>query len=386
MIKIGVRNNLLYPSLFILSVFLRRMIKFILEFEKLINYKAPFLLSLLMFFFEFILGGIMSYLHNTKKIFKKPNKILGIKLIVNNEEIKRKNSITTIFLLILVAAIVAFIGALTRRYIADYETTQITIRLRSFEILVSSILSYFLLNSKIERHHLFSLIIISICLLFGVIIEFVFIDAYKTVLIGLLILFVSTLTRAILDIIEKYLFDENFIDVFKLTSFEGFIDTVFCCIAYSFKEPRNEIKDLIYKKIPIIITAIIILILYGLLSFFKNIYRRHTLIEYSPMTRALAESILDPLLIIFYYLLDSFYNVSKNDKNKNKIIYHFIMILILSMIMVFCSLVYNDFFVLYFCDLEKETYVEVCKRSTSDNNLIDDASSDNEKELKKFKK
>ena len=95
------------------------------------------------------------------------------------------------------------------------------------------------------------------------------------------------------------------------------------------------------------------------------------------MTRALAESILDPFIIIYSLIIDS------HDKNWLFWLYYGINIL-LSIIMSLCSCIYNDFIVLYFCGLEHETYLEVSKRSfTIDENPVlpeENSSSSDEEE------
>lgn len=364
MIKFGIRNNLLYPILFVVFIGLRRIVKLVLEHEELINFKSPFLLSLLMFFSEFVIGGITAIVLNKKKR-KSISKIAGIELINNNNDLNRQDSDSKIIFLMILAAIIEFIGALSRRYafkIIDKDDDkednlweQINTRLRSFEIIVSSLLSYFILHIKIYKHHLVTLIIISVFLICALIIE-ISIENFEIILKNFIILNISTFSRAFLDIIEKHLFDKDFVDAFKITSFEGFVDTIIISFFYIDPAPRDEIKELFelnrYKLL-----AFILLILYGILSVYKNIYRRYTLNEYSPMTRALAESIFDPFIIIYKYI-DS----TNNDGRSNDLVY-FILFLILSIIMVFCSCVYNELFVLYYCDMEKDTYIEINKRS-----------------------
>jgi hypothetical protein len=364
MIKFGIRNNLLYPILFVVFIGLRRIVKLVLEHEELINFKSPFLLSLLMFFSEFVIGGITAIVLNKKKR-KSISKIAGIELINNNNDLNRQDSDSKIIFLMILAAIIEFIGALSRRYafkIIDKDDDkednlweQINTRLRSFEIIVSSLLSYFILHIKIYKHHLVTLIIISVFLICALIIE-ISIENFEIILKNFIILNISTFSRAFLDIIEKHLFDKDFVDAFKITSFEGFVDTIIISFFYIDPTPRDEIKELFelnrYKLL-----AFILLILYGILSVYKNIYRRYTLNEYSPMTRALAESIFDPFIIIYKYI-DS----TNNDGRSNDLVY-FILFLILSIIMVFCSCVYNELFVLYYCDMEKDTYIEINKRS-----------------------
>ena len=127
---------------------------------------------------------------------------------------------------------------------------------------------------------------------------------------------------------------------------------------------------------------IILLILYFILSALKNIYRVATIKLYSPMTRALAESILDPLIIIYSSIIDS------HKKIWFFWFYHGINIF-LSIIMTFCSCVYNEFIVLYCCGLEYNTYHEVSKRCFSkEENLFlleENSSSSDEEEDSELK-
>ena len=96
------------------------------------------------------------------------------------------------------------------------------------------------------------------------------------------------------------------------------------------------------------------------------------------MTRALAESFLDPIIIIYSLISDS------SDKNLHFWLEYGINIF-LSIIMTFCSCVYNDFIVLYFCGLEYNTYLEVSKRGCSMNEisspLDEEEEEDNELEM-----
>ena len=105
---------------------------------------------------------------------------------------------------------------------------------------------------------------------------------------------------------------------------------------------------------------IFLLIIYFILTYFKNIYRVLIIKTYSPMTRALAESIVDPFEIIFGSMTEK--------EIKNGILYYFIISFCLFVIF-FLSLVYNDFIVLYCCGLEYNTHLEIHKRSISYENL-----------------
>lgn len=99
--------------------------------------------------------------------------------------LNHRNSNIIIILLMILAAFIEFIDAITRRVlikiIGDYESDQIKVRLRSIEIVTSSLLTllnYSLLNTKINRHHFVTLIVIVVCLIIAVIFEFIFIKDY----------------------------------------------------------------------------------------------------------------------------------------------------------------------------------------------------------------
>ena len=77
------------------------------------------------------------------------------------------------------------------------------------------------------------------------------------------------------------------------------------------------------------------------------------------MTRALAESIIDPFDLIYLYINN------KNNKNENSNLndYYYFIIIISLFIISFLSFVYNDFIVLYCCGLEYNTHLEIQKRA-----------------------
>ena len=76
------------------------------------------------------------------------------------------------------------------------------------------------------------------------------------------------------------------------------------------------------------------------------------------MTRALAESIIDPFDFIYLFI--------KNEIIKEGInLYYFIAIAVSLFVISFLSFVYNDFIVLYCFGLEYNTHLEIQKKSNS---------------------
>ena len=82
------------------------------------------------------------------------------------------------------------------------------------------------------------------------------------------------------------------------------------------------------------------------------------------MTRALAESIIDPVDFIYLYIKGKI-----NEKKDNY--YYYIIIAIALFIISFLSFVYNDFIVLYCFGLEYNTHLEIQKRAILYENFYD---------------
>ena len=109
-----------------------------------------------------------------------------------------------------------------------------------------------------------------------------------------------------------------------------------------------------------LIYIIICLILYFIFSGGRSIYRLMTNKIYSPIARTLIDCFFVPFLIIFYYIIEKDFRIGQ--KGEQSFVF-FIHNLILSIIVVFCSCVYNELFILYCCNLEYNTFYEIIKRA-----------------------
>ena len=180
----------------------------------------------------------------------------------------------------------------------------------------------------------------------------------------------SGFTRAFLDTIEKHLFEFDYLNPFKVIMIEGFICVIFSLFFYLYYLIFKNESFHFYKDDVNIIYLIILLILYFILSGLKNIYIMITIKLYSPMTRALTETIFDQFILLYYFIQDANHSII----NWTYYIINFICLIII----VFCSLVYNDFIVLYCCGLERNTYKEIRKRSLiyNINDMLEENNSD----------
>ena len=383
MLKIETRHNLVYPGMLILFIGLRRIIEILIEnlFESVGKYS----LYTLIFISKFIAGLIAK---NFSKFIIQPNSdsngrnysIMGIKLTKTNLEISSIDSIPKIIVLIFFASYFDIIGTIVRKNfnMNDKKNKSLDERLKGFQIISSALLCYYTIRTKIYRHNIFSLVIVFICLIIIIIIDILY--SSEGILlnsINIILTLFSSFGRAFLDTIEKYLFEFNYMNPFKVMMFEGLINTIFIILIIILFDRRVLNEDFErFKNLNDKIYLIILLFLHFILSGLKNIYRVATIKLYSPMTRALAEIFLDPIIIMYTLYRDS------EIYDFNYCVFYVINIFCL-IIMTFCSCVYNDFIVLYCCGLEHDTYGEIIKRSLTieiGNNLDEsfDMISDNE--------
>ena len=73
------------------------------------------------------------------------------------------DSQTKIFILIIFASYFNCVGTMFRKNIPSFEDETLDNRLRSCQIIISSILCYYALKIKLYKHNIYTIIIISIC-------------------------------------------------------------------------------------------------------------------------------------------------------------------------------------------------------------------------------
>ena len=378
MLKFGFRNNNFYPLMLLLFIFLRIFVEKILKAHP---YKEDidFILSFLIFFSQSLIGAIIYLYYNCKKkeptqepiiTGKRISKIGTVTLIMNKSYEINDSKFKKISLIIF-ASFFNFVGSIIRSDDAinfgekEENNSQLEIRIRSIQIIISSLLCYFTLRLNIYKHQKLSLIIISLFLVFLIIIELIIASNKKNKILSMLIVIISCLSRAFLDVTEKYLFDYNYINILSMLIYEGligvFLFIIFFIVNKSYqKEGRNILIDMSHFNWQLI-TFILLIILYTVISGFRNAYRVTTNKYYSPMSRALFESTLDPFLFLYNFL--TFYSY---DEGSKKWIY-FSTVLFCLLVIAFFSLVYNDFIIFYCYGLEYNTYSEINRRINLDN-------------------
>ena len=384
MIKITLRPNLLYPLQLIIWTLLRYGETKL--FEYLFNFKNSLSFTTIMFLAEFF-SGLLTFRYQ-KHFFNKKNSeeeyknnlytistITTIKYIHHKRYLKSVDSQFKIYILIFFIAISDFVQFMIRTsFVGKFMkiSNSLQTRLGATITIFCAFYYSFVLKLPIFKHQVLSLIIISSCLIIILILEFIFQDtniflSYGDFTLVLFIIFVDLYFNALMDTIEKYIFEYDFLNPFEVLMFEGIFGFILC---FFFFLVPNYLKDIskVYEETTrgMSILFTVLLIVYFILCGGRNIFRVFTNKLYSPMARSLTDYFLNPIYLILYFILgNDFYS----DKEVKRVLY-FTFNFILSIIISFCGLIYNEFLVLYFCGLQNETFYQISLRANKSNEIV----------------
>ena len=370
LIKFALRHNLIYPLQLIIWHFLRQIvvdsIAYKFKFENSLAYTP------IVFTAEF-LGGLTFYLLQElslkRKNKEKDHYFMSIKLIKN----KAKNGLApadNYFKIAFFIIVTGYIDLAQFLYwainIPKFQniSTTLTNRLIGISTIAVALYYIYILKLTIYKHHKFSLIVIGICLAITFGTEFIFqkndIFLYKIDFFKALILILSKhIFAPIIDLLEKYIFEYDYMNPFLVLMFEGLVGIVLSFLLYLTPNYLQDIKS-VFKKYDgwDIFLFIFLIILYIILSALRNAFKMITTKIYSPMIRNLTDNVLTPFYLIFYFCIGSDFQY-EGDKNY----LYFSINLILSIIISICSFIYCEFIVLFCCGLEKNTHDQISKRA-----------------------
>ena len=366
MIKFGIRHNLIYSLMFVIFNFLRKADSIIMK--KYAEYHGSLLLTVLMFLADFI-SGLIAYLYNLKYLReKKASKFMGIELIQASSDIMPPDSCFKIYILIFFVSFIDFVEyILSSCYIpVRFKDLSISLewRLKSVIICMSALLCYFSLKFPIFKHQLITILTILFCLLIVIITELIVLTQVKNYSLSnvskvIFLMIIDHIFNSSIDVIEKYLLEYDFINPYLLLMMEGLFGTILSLLLRIQVNPLKIITTIYNGSSSKTFTYLIVcIVLYFLLSCGRNIYRITTNKLYSPTHKALFDYILVPLLIIYYYTWDVDFQI-----NGKRVFFYFFVNLIVSFIMVFCGLIYNELIIIFICGLEYDTHYEVSRRA-----------------------
>ena len=254
-------------------------------------------------------------------------------------------------------------------------------------LLVSNIiflflLTKFMLNKELYFHHYFSVIIFIICLIVVTAIDFIAINEnikvknnydpvnIKTDLINsalyLVIRIFVVLLYSIENVLAKIMFIKYYYSPYLLLLMKATIKLFFliifsiplCFIEFDYRGGKKTIfimiKDIFDEKI-----NILIYIIYLINSFFYNILNYLIIDKFSPAHTAIA--------YIFEYFAIFLINTATEDI---KIDYKFGVRLVMYILLIIASLIYNEFVVINICGLANKTKLFLDYKEENDLNLI----------------
>ena len=366
MIKFGTRHNLLYPMMFLLFTGIRKIDSIMMK--ELTDFNGSLFLTLIMFIADFV-GGIIVYSYHLKFLKEKEaSKFMGIELIQAPSDISHPDSDRKIYLLLFLASFLDFAEYTISSYFIPEKIKDVSLslewRLKSIIICGSSFFCYYLLKIPIFKHQILSLITILICLVVVIITEIIEFKKNSShgrsithIIYVLFLMLINHIYNSCFDTIEKYLLEYDYINPYRMLMIEGFFGFFLSIFISLFQNPFKELEKAYNNEDVNFAILIFFLILYFLLSAGRNIYRVTTNKLYSPMTKALFDYILVPVLITYYYCAE------EDFISDDKILYYFVINLIISIIIVFCGLIYNELIIIFCCNFEYDTHYEVSKRA-----------------------
>ena len=242
-------------------------------------------------------------------------------------------------------------------YYIDYIPLSMDLRLSSIQIITSAFICAFSFDFKFKKHHKLSLIVIGICLFLSISHDMLYIIyyGYKNLRAPIFQYFISLyyyIGFSFNNCIEKYLVDVDYMNPFFILMIEGIFQ-----LLMAFLTPiwgYDPFKDFRQEKVRNNLTLFIFLFtLYILFQIVVNIYRIYCNVIYSPMARSLIDYFLNPFINIYFFFVErkDFENVA-----------YFIVTEIFCCTMSFFGCVFNEYIILYCCDLESETQDEISDR------------------------
>ena len=294
---------------------------------------------------------------------------MSIRLIDNSNKIlKRRDKYYKIILLILFNVFFDFVEfVLSIEVFPKFinSSSSMEHRLAGILIILQALFYRYILSLPILRHQFFSLIIITISLVLTIITEFIFQDinillTYINFLFLFCIIFLIQLFNSLLDVVDKYLFEYDYINPFQCLMLERLFGLVYSLIYFIYKNPFPDIIKYYKNKSENYGILVFLLILYSFLCGGQNMFLVTTNKIYSPMAATLSQYFLNPIYITINFILGNDFN----SNGKRNYIY-FIINFLLSFIISFCGCVYNEFLILFFYGLQYETHDQISSRAAT---------------------
>ena len=285
------------------------------------------------------------------------NNINESKIIYNYNKPKEKNKCTTFkdMLKYTIFDFIAQIGNTIYLYIL-YEKNldeghasfnSITL-INIFAILI---FNYIFLHERFYRHHCFALMINIICLLILTIFDIIDITKKKEIqmtIIHISIKIISNIIYSYINVFSKIIFQNDYLTPYSLLLYKALFELVYLLIfsiIFIFIKVKDEPIFVMFGGIFDNTTRISLMIVLILISFFYNISILQLIDKFSPSNFIVARAFENFSSFIIDDLI--------NGNNYNWIIISFKIIMYILIIL--ASFIYNEFIVINICGLSKNT-------------------------------
>ena len=259
-----------------------------------------------------------------------------------------------IFLGITMFDIIGFFLILYFSNISGDNGSEIESGMKFTEFLFVIILGYFFFKFKLHRHHYFGLILIFIGIIF---MSFkYFIESFNTCI---LLLIVSNCLYSLMEIIEKWLMDIQYISVYKLIFIEGTYGTIIMVIVILISNIvcDNNIISSIGKLFSTDYTYYIQMLLYILATLGYNVFIDLINKTSGPTHRVVSDTLTSIISLILSFIL------------RGGSRYVFVILIIGDILIVLGSIIFNEIIIIYICNLEESTKEEIIKREREETTM-----------------
>ena len=164
----------------------------------------------------------------------------------------------------------------------DNISPTLDLRLGCITTIFSSLICTFALQFKVGKHHKFSLISLSVCLMITIILEIIFKPndiSLGTFILIIFLIFIYLISITFTDCTERYLANYNFINPFLILITEGIFELIMATFYSINSSPFKEIiRQYEQNTASNFILFIFLLILYLILSAALNSYKNFVML------------------------------------------------------------------------------------------------------------
>ena len=230
MIKFALRRNLIYVLQYIIWSLLRFLLTIYMDSTFKLGKSYIFIQSI--FFGEILTGAIMYFSQKKYNKQKKDQYFMSIKLISLEDKqlVSKDNKIIILFFIFLITFLDLVAFSLLNNYLPRILNLSNSILKRLYGF-TTIFCFFFYVNSlklPVYRHHKFSVLVIGICLIVIIVSEFFFqkfdfFTTYGNLCIAFVYILIGQLFWSFMNIVEKYLFEYDFMNLFLVLLYQGVI-------------------------------------------------------------------------------------------------------------------------------------------------------------------